>query len=89
MDQPTEQQIPKPRPPYPTTSHFLVTQLASDLDGLAFGAADWHFNFRTDPNYYPALAQAVLNAQAGWFLDMRTREWVLREQLSDEQKAMT
>ncbi|KQU47269.1 hypothetical protein ASG84_26750 [Rhodococcus sp. Leaf278] len=35
------------------------------------------------------LPQAVLNAQAGWFLDMRTREWVLREDLSEEQKAMT
>lgn len=88
MDQPAVQQ-PKPQPPYPTTSHFVVAQLATDLDGMAFGAADWHFNFRTDPNYYAAIAQAVLNAQAGWFLDMRTREWVLREDLSEEQKAMT
>lgn len=88
MDQPEAQQ-PKPQPPYPNTSHFVVVQLAKDLDGMAFGAADWHFNFRTDPNYYGAIAQAVLNAQAGWFLDMRTREWVLREDLSEEQKAMT
>lgn len=84
-----DQSQPKPLPPYPTTDHYLVRQLADDLDGLPFGESDWHFNFRTESNYYRPLAQAFLNAQAGWFLDMRTREWVPRDQLSDEQKAMT
>lgn len=79
---------PKPQPPYPNTDHYLVATLAKDLDGLAFGNKEWHFNFRTSDDYYRPIAQAMLNAQAGWFLDIRTREWVKREDLSDEQKAM-
>jgi len=70
----------RPQPPYPTTDHHTVKALAQDLNGLAFGEQDWHQNFRTADPYYGNLAQAILNAQAGWVFDMASHVWVTKQE---------
>lgn len=63
-------------PPHPTDTTDEVKALAHQLVALPFGDPAQPLRFQTLTEYYQPLAQSILNAQAGWRIDDKTKTWI-------------